>query len=72
MDNKQRALNGLRVAAEAIGINNYRKMGKKYHVTPTHKHVIDTMGELIEGKITPDMAMAVVHEYDVRKERYNG
>lgn len=71
----------LSVAAERIGGNNYsrqiaehRRAGRsprtfRFTVTDAHARVVDGMGDVLAGKITPEQAMAILHEYDVFEQR---
>lgn len=42
-----------------------------YHLSDAHEKVVQTMDALMHNKITPEQAMAIVHEYDVSKERFS-
>ena len=44
-------------------------MAVQYLIGNARKQVIDTMGELCAGRITPEAAMAVLHEHDVLMQR---
>lgn len=78
---KERVYNALSIAASRIGANNYRKLcdaarakGRKvknvrYVPTDAHKRVIDTINAFMSGALSANDAMAVLHEYDVFKER---
>lgn len=73
--------NALRNAAERIAKANYdsqftahekaRRSPKtfKFYVTEAHQKVVDALNDLCKDKITPEQAMAVLHEYDVFQER---
>lgn len=76
--NVNRAYKALYKAAERIGANNYanglynpnRRGG--YSITQAHKDLIEAMPAVLCGDISPDEAMALLHSYDVEKERFNG
>lgn len=71
MTSKEQAYNALRVAAERIGQNNYRSglyKKKGYRITQEHQDVLQAMSDVLSGKITPENAMALLHEYDVLKQ----
>jgi hypothetical protein len=81
-DPRIQAYNALKIAAERIGRNNsasyqeqmiYRrgKLVKAYHITPEHRAVCDAMPKVLSGEITPEQAMATLHEYDTLKQRIN-
>ena len=77
----EQAYRALSIAAEKIGANNYarqiaahRRAGRsprtfRFTVTDAHARVVETMPAVLAGKITPEHAMAVLHEYDVLNER---
>lgn len=77
----QQAYRALSIAASKIGANNYarqiaahRKAGRsprtfRFTVTDAHRLVVDSMPAVLAGKITPEQAMAVLHEYDVLQQR---
>lgn len=68
-------------AAEKMGWNNYQaglaahvRKGRKKHTyryTPTEEHerVIKASSDVLKGRITPEQAMAMLHEYDIFKQR---
>ena len=63
-------------AAERIGLRNYlaqrRGKGKRWRYQPTeaHRRVVEDAARVCGGRITPDEAMATLHEYDVMRERF--
>lgn len=71
----------LQIAAERIGRNNFangtyrvvrsneRIVGGRYSITAEHKAVIEAMPRVLDGHMTPDEAMALLHQYDVLKQR---
>jgi hypothetical protein len=75
------AYRALMFAAERIGRANYQaglyrvrrdrrgRVTTGYSITETHQRVINTSSQVCGGRITPEEAMAVLHEYDVLKER---
>lgn len=77
-EEQSRVYNALRIAAERIGRNNYRsgiyRPGNRYvrggyTITDAHKAIIDAMPQVLDGRITPEQAMALLHTYDAMKER---
>ena len=77
----KRVYRALSKAAESIGAREYaagryrpiRRRGKVvqgYSISEAHRRVIDTMNGLGRGEITPEEAMAVLHEYDVHSARF--
>ena len=78
---RDQVLSALSKAAERIGLSAYRaghykvkrnrkgKVVQGYTLTEAHKRVVDTIDDLSRNRITPEEAMAVLHEYDVMKER---
>ena len=78
---KEQAYNALRIAAERMGANNFSagyaqhikagKAAKTYRYAPTdaHRQVIEAMPRVLSGAMSPNDAMALLHEYDVFKER---
>ena len=81
MTTKEEAYRALSKAAERIGMNNYRselaahlKKGRSkntYRYTPSEAHVtvIEAMPMVLDGTIGVEEAMAILHDYDVFKER---
>ena len=69
-------------ASEKMGWNNYNqglknhvKCGRKTHTyryipTEEHERIIKATSDVLKGTITPDQAMAMLHEYDIFKQRY--
>jgi len=80
-DQQEQTYNALQKAAERIGLNNYAKQQRawlknrksvktfRFVVTDGHQRVIDAMSKVLSGKITPEEAMGILHEYEVLKER---
>jgi hypothetical protein len=79
-DAKERAWTALQRAAERIGKAEHaagrykvqRRRGKVvrgYSITEAHQRVIEAMNALGRDKITPEQAMAILHEYDVFQAR---
>lgn len=76
-----RAYRALGKAADRIGLSNYRRgmdawrrAGKhplryRPYVSEAHRRVIDAMSDVLGGRISVEEAMAILHEYDVEKER---
>lgn len=68
-------------AAERIGENNYKrglaghvKAGRvphtyRYAPSDAHKRVIAASSAVLAGRISPEQAMAILHEHDVFEER---
>lgn len=68
-------------ASEKMGWNNYQaglaahvRKGRKantyrYHPTEEHERVIKASSDVLKGKITPEQAMAMLHEYDIFNQR---
>lgn len=40
-----------------------------YTITPEHEKIVKAMPALLAGEITPEEAMAMLHEYDTFKQR---
>lgn len=65
----------LEIAADRMGKSSYKAhVLSKFHKTPfnpsaEHRAVIQAMPDLLAGKITPEEAMSLLHEYDVLKQR---
>ncbi len=57
-------------AAKARGQRPSRKGAAIYQPSEAHRHVVRTMTAVCGGKITPEAAMAVLHEYDVTAARF--
>jgi hypothetical protein len=79
-DQKERVWLAFQRAAERIGraehaagrYNITRRRGRVvrgYTISEAHQRVIDTMDALGSDKITPEQAMAVLHEYDILQAR---
>ena len=80
-DKQIQVYEALQAAALRIGENNWRagraawvKAGRKAHTyryqpTEGHRKVIDAMSPMLAGDISPESAMAILHEYDVFNER---
>lgn len=77
---KERVWLALQHAAERIGRAEHaagrykvtRRKGRAvqgYTISEAHRRVIDTMNKLGADKITPEQAMAVLHEYDIFQAR---
>jgi len=75
-----RAYSALQTAAERIARNqyaagNYRvqrrhgRVTRGYSITPEHKLLVDMMPQVCAGRVSPNDAMALLHEYDVMKQR---
>jgi len=72
-------------AADRMGRNGFRSEVKRrkltiyeasqprktalYQPTQAHRDVIKAMADVMTESITPEQAMAVLHEYDVLKQR---
>ena len=77
----KQAYGALKIASERIGDNNYNHqmaLWKKTHksiknfkftVTPEHKEIVNAMGNVLNGSITPEDAMALLWQYDTMKQR---
>lgn len=77
----EQAYRALSIAAERIGGNNYSRLMAEHRrrgrsprtfrmtVTDAHRRVIDAMGDVLAGTITPEQAMAILWEYDVLDQR---
>lgn len=69
------AYRALESAAERMGKSGYKAHTlSKFRKTPfnpsaEHRVVIQAMPDLLAGKITPEEAMCLLHEYDVLKQR---
>lgn len=80
-DARQRAYRALSKAADRMGGNNYHagliahvRAGRKastyrYQPTDAHRLIVGAMPDVLAGKITPEEAMAYLHDYDVMRER---
>lgn len=79
-DQKEKAWLALSKAAERIGLAEFRaghyKVRRRrgrvisgYSLSEAHRTVIDAMGALGRDEITPEEAMAVLHEYGVLRAR---
>lgn len=68
-DSQLQAHRALLTAAERIGANNYRKLGKRFTVTVEHRAVIQASSDVLVGKISVNDAMALLHDYDVMEQR---
>ena len=76
------AYRNLSKVADSIGGNNYhrqlaehlrsgrRRSTFRFTVTDAHRRVVDAMGEVMRGTLTPEQAMAVIHEYEVNEQRF--
>ncbi len=62
-------------AADRMGKSGYAahkasRFGKRpFTPSAAHEEVVKAMPALLAGKITPEEAMALLHTYDVNKER---
>lgn len=77
---QEQAYNALKIAAEKMGKIAYAKdkaAGKtkkrNYRFTPTQEHqdIISAMPKVLSGEITPEEAMAMLHQYDVFNQRFD-
>lgn len=73
-ESQLRTYRALQTAANRIGSNNYRaglyKPSRKgYSITAEHAAVVDAMPKVLSGELTPDQGMALLHDYDVMKQR---
>lgn len=78
---EEQAYKALYTAAERMGANNYKSQWEahikkkrskntfKFHVTAEHELVIESMKKVLSKKITPEEAMALLWQYDVKKQR---
>ena len=69
-------------AAERIGYNNYQlqlkahiKSGKRkstfrFTVTDIHQEIVDTMPMVLNGKMSMESAMALLHTHDAMEQRF--
>jgi len=81
---KDQALRALKSAAEKIGMHAYRaglykvkrnrkgKVTQGYTLTPEHQEVITTIDALSRDLITPEVAMGLLHGYEVFNSRTKG
>lgn len=81
-DPRVRAYDALSKAADKIGFNNYeaqirahRKSRRsertfQFHVTPEHRAITEAMPQVLDGKISPEDAMALLHGYDTFRQRF--
>lgn len=77
----EQAYNALETAAERIGANNYKnglyrvKRDRKgrvisgYTITAEHAAIVEAMPRVLSGELSPESAFAMLHEYDVLKQR---
>lgn len=84
-EQKQSVYKMLEIAAERMSTNNYhaqwrqfikkpyrKKVKFQFVVTEAHARVVQTMEDLLNNKITPEQAAAVLHEPEVFYEKlYN-
>jgi hypothetical protein len=76
-DNSQiaSAYRALSVAAEKMGKSGYKahtvSKYAKHPYTPSAEHaeIVKAMPALLSGQITPEEAMALLHQYDTLKQR---
>jgi hypothetical protein len=78
---RNRAYAALSTAADRIGSNNYHRgltahvrAGRKawtyrYEPSAAHRLIVGAMPDVLAGRITPDEAMAYLHDYEVMRER---
>ena len=71
----------LQTAAERIGMNNYRaglyrvrrnhrgRVVEGYRITAEHAAIIEAMPKVLTGELSPNDAMAMLHEYKIEKQR---
>jgi hypothetical protein len=65
----------LQTASERIGANNYAAgvavKGKRYRYSPTleHRELVDAMPKVLDGRLSPDAAMSLLHQYDTMRQR---
>lgn len=52
-----------------VRYGNKRANRGAYTITAAHEEVVNAMPALLEGKITPEEAMALLHGYDIKNER---
>jgi hypothetical protein len=75
------AYSALQAAGERIGAAEYAagrykarrgrtgKVTQGYTISSEHKQVVDALNDLGRNRISPEQAMAILHEYDVLKAR---
>ena len=77
-ESRLQAYRALSAAAERIGHNKYRagigvikRRGKVVGFSPTAEHaaVVAAMPKVLGGAISPDEAMALLHDHDVMEQR---
>lgn len=78
---KEQAYNALCIASERMGRNNYRaglyrvkrnrrgQVVQGYTITPEHAAVVAAMPRVLSGELSPNDAMAMLHEYETEKQR---
>jgi hypothetical protein len=60
----------LQTASYRIGSNNYKHRGKKrYQATVEHAEIVEAMSKVLNGEITPEEAMSLLHQHDTLKQR---
>jgi len=70
-----RAYRALRHAAEQIGREMHRRGVYKprkggYTITDNHKRIIEAMPSVLQGRMSPEEAVAIVTECEVMNERF--
>lgn len=74
------AYRALQQAAEEIGAHNWRlavyrprkhrgRLVKGYQVTPEHERVIAASSQVLAGQITPEEALAILEEPEIKAQR---
>lgn len=74
-----RAYRALSAAADAIGRNNFERhlaipasrRPATYSPTEAHRDVVQAMLDVMNGRCTPEQAMALLHRSDVEAERFS-
>lgn len=65
-----RTYRALSHAAEQVGRENYRSMGKRYHVTAEHRELIEAMPQVLSGELSINDAMWLVTSPAVMQQRF--
>lgn len=69
------AYDALQTAAERMGRNGYaahlksKRAKQPYTPTQDHADIVKAMPALLAGTLSPNDAMAMLHEYDTAKQR---
>jgi NADPH-dependent ferric siderophore reductase len=78
---EEQAYRALQTAAERMGMNNYKtqlaahlkkrrsKNTFKFFVTAEHELVIESMKKVLKKEITPEQAMSLLWQHDIKMQR---